>query len=109
MAHIGTMSQTISSHEPATGVPIWEGEAGDVTTEVARAADAWPHWAALPLTNRIETMRRFVNAVRGAEDALTDLIARETGKPLWEAQHEVAEIAGIQCLQPFLIIRIKPG
>ena len=86
------MSQTISSHEPATGVPIWEGEAGDVTTEVARAADAWPHWAALPLTNRIETMRRFVNAIRGAEDALTDLIARETGKPLWEAQHEVAEI-----------------
>jgi succinylglutamic semialdehyde dehydrogenase len=55
---------------------------------VARARAAWPAWAAKPLAVRIETMRRFANVVRGKLDAFADLIARETGKPLWEARTE---------------------
>jgi succinylglutamic semialdehyde dehydrogenase len=38
---------------------------------------------------RIETMRRVANVVRGKKDAFADLIARETGKPLWESATEV--------------------
>ena len=88
------MAATLTSHEPATGALLWQGEAGEVDAEVARAHAAWPRWAAQPIAYRIETLRRFVNVVRRHEDALTDLIARETGKPLWDARAEVAAVMG---------------
>lgn len=88
------MSALLTSIEPATGKTLWQGEAGDVDAEVARARGAWPRWAAQPIAYRIETLRRFVNVVRQQEDALVDLIARETGKPLWDARSEVAAVMG---------------
>lgn len=86
------MSADLLSYEPATGVLLWKGQAGDVDAEVERARNAWPKWAAQPIAYRIETLRRFVNVVRRHEDALVDLIARETGKPLWDARGEVAAV-----------------
>ncbi|ETI63781.1 succinylglutamate-semialdehyde dehydrogenase [Sphingobium sp. C100] len=86
------MVASLTSHEPATGVLLWQGEAGDVDMEVARARTAWPKWAAQPIAYRIETLRRFVNVVRRNEEALADLIARETGKPLWDARVEVSAV-----------------
>lgn len=86
------MAATLYSHEPATGVLLWQGAPGDVDAEVEAARKGWPRWAAQPIAYRIETLRRFVNVVRRHEDALTDLIARETGKPLWDARAEVAAV-----------------
>ena len=79
----------LTSTEPATGDTLWTGETGDVDAEVARARGAWANWAARPLAVRIETLRRFANVVRGNKSELADLIARETGKPLWESATEV--------------------
>ena len=87
------MSATeIISYEPATGAELWRGAVGDVDETVARARRAWPQWAAQPLANRIELMRRFVNEVRKEQDKFAELIARETGKPLWEARTEVESV-----------------
>ncbi|WP_150290239.1 succinylglutamate-semialdehyde dehydrogenase [Sphingobium estronivorans] len=86
------MSATLTSTEPATGAQLWQGTASDVEAEVARARAAWPKWAAQPIAFRIETLRRFVNVVRAHEEALADLIARETGKPLWDARTEVTAV-----------------
>ena len=80
---------SLISTEPATGVALWTGESGDADAEVARARSAWAGWAARPLAVRIETLRRFANVVRGRKDEFADLIARETGKPLWESATEV--------------------
>jgi succinylglutamic semialdehyde dehydrogenase len=85
---------TLSSTEPATGATLWTGESGDVDAEVSRARSAWAGWAARPLAVRIETLRRFANVIRGSKDALADLIARETGKPLWETATEVDAVVG---------------
>jgi len=82
----------LSSFEPATGERLWTGATGDPATAVARARAAWPAWAARPLSVRIETMRRFANAVRGKLEEFSDLIARETGKPLWEARTEAEAV-----------------
>lgn len=87
------MTEKLLSYEPATGSLLWE-EHSDVTAEVERAASAWMHWAAKPATFRIETMRRFANVVRAKEEELADIIARETGKPLWEAHTEVTAVIG---------------
>jgi len=77
------------STEPATSATLWTGSSGDPEAEVARARAAWSSWAAKPLAVRIETLRRFGNVVRGKKEAFADLIARETGKPLWESETEV--------------------
>jgi succinylglutamic semialdehyde dehydrogenase len=85
-------TQKFTSFEPATGRLLWEGEAGNVDEAIALARRAWPAWAAQPLANRIELVRRFANEVRKEQDTLADLIARETGKPMWEAKTEVESV-----------------
>ena len=82
----------VISWEPATGAQVWRGAVGDVDDAVARARRAWPGWAAQPHSNRIEMMRRFANEVRREHDRLANLIARETGRPLWEARGEVEDV-----------------
>ncbi|WP_425230338.1 succinylglutamate-semialdehyde dehydrogenase [Sphingomonas sp.] len=86
------MPATLQSFEPATGALLWEEAVGDVDVEVAAARAGWAAWAAQPLTYRVETLRRFANTVRGRADALAGTIARETGKPLWEAKNEVDSV-----------------
>ncbi len=81
------------SFEPATGVGLWRGPLGDAAAEGAAARMGQPGWAATPLAARIDTLRRFADAVRAAAEPFAELIARETGKPLWEATGEVASVA----------------
>src|SRR5436305_12943361 len=83
-------SATLVSTNPATGEMVWSGEIGDASAEVAAARAAWPAWAAHSLAYRIEALRRFANAVRKKEDKISELIARETGKPLADARTELA-------------------
>ncbi len=80
------------SYEPATGAELWRAPHGNVDELVARAREAWPAWASQPLATRIERMRRFANEVRKDQDEFAELIARETGKPLWEARTEVEAV-----------------
>lgn len=88
------MAATLTSTEPATGATLWTGEPGDVDAEVAAARGSWAGWAARPFAFRVETLRRFANTVRGKLEPFADLIARETGKPLWEARTEVEAVVG---------------
>ena len=88
------MADQLISTEPATGAEIWSGQIGDSTREVAAARAAWPEWAAHSVSYRSEALRRFANEVRKREQAFADLIARETGKPYWEAKTEVAAVVG---------------
>jgi len=83
------MTGTLVSTSPATAETIWSGEIGDAAAEVAAARAAWPAWAAHSHAYRIEAVRRFANVVRAKETEFAELIARETGKPLWEARTEV--------------------
>ncbi len=85
------MSELIS-FEPATGAELWRGRTSDVHTEVAKARSAWPNWAAASLSERIERVRSFSNRVRADLEQFADVIARETGKPLWEARTEVESV-----------------
>ena len=83
-AMTGPMAKTLTSIEPATGETLPTGAAGDPEAEEAAARAAWPAWAAQPLAFRVETPRRFANIVRAKLEPFADLIARETGKPLWK-------------------------
>jgi succinylglutamic semialdehyde dehydrogenase len=83
---------TLLSTSPATGDQIWSGSIGDAAREVAAARAAWPAWAAHSHAYRIEALRRFANVVRRREGEFSELIARETGKPLWESRTEVGAV-----------------
>jgi succinylglutamic semialdehyde dehydrogenase len=89
--HAGKGSRLVST-DPATGEEIWSGQIGDAAAEVAAARAAWPAWAAHSNAYRIEAVRRFANVVRKKEAEFSELIAHETGKPLWEAKTEVAAV-----------------
>ena len=86
------MAETLVSTEPATGREIWSSEVGDAAAEVAAARAGWPAWAAHSASYRMEALRRFANVVRSREAQFSELIARETGKPLWEARTEVGAV-----------------
>ena len=86
------MPGTLISTEPATGNEIWRGKASDVDAALGRAAEAKAGWAAQPLARRIELVRRFANEVLKHAEPFAELIARETGKPLWEARTEVEAV-----------------
>jgi succinylglutamic semialdehyde dehydrogenase len=92
VAERGPAGPTLVSTDPATGEEIWSGEIGDAAAEVAAARAAWPAWAAHSNAYRMEAVRRFANVVRKKETEFAELIARETGKPLWEARTEVASV-----------------
>lgn len=80
------------SYEPATGAVLWRGATSDVDAAVAAARAAWPNWAAAPLSDRIAIVRSFGNRVKADLESFADCIARETGKPLWEARNEVESV-----------------
>jgi len=88
------MSSTLRSHEPATGALLWEGQASEIAEEIARVRQAAGAWAARSLIDRVEILRRYANNVRGHEERFADLIARETGRPLWDAKAEVHALTG---------------
>ena len=86
------MAEMLTSTNPATGENVWSGTIGDALAEVAAARAAWPAWAAHSHAYRIEAIRRFANVVRTREAEFAELIARETGKPYWEARTEVGAV-----------------
>ncbi|MCU0891649.1 MAG: succinylglutamate-semialdehyde dehydrogenase [Sandarakinorhabdus sp.] len=81
------------STDPCTGEAIWQGATGGVAEAVARARAAAPGWARLPLDQRIAITRAFKAEVDARAEEFARLIARETGKPLWETRTEVASVA----------------
>ena len=82
-----------NSTDPMTGAVLWQGEDADVDAAVAAAREAQPVWALRPLAERIAVAQRFAEVVSANTDEFAGIIARETGKPLWEARTEVGTVA----------------
>jgi succinylglutamic semialdehyde dehydrogenase len=82
-----------ASHDPATGAPLWTGAAAgaaDVASAFGAARGAFVSWSALPFAGREAVVRRFAALLEEQREPLAALIARETGKVLWDARGEVA-------------------
>ncbi len=82
--------------DPASAEPLWQGQAADapqVAEAVAAARAAFVPWARLGLAARLEVIRRFAVLLGENKELLASVIARETGKPRWEALTEVATMS----------------
>lgn len=69
------------------------GSATEVDRAVRAAHAAQPAWAAAGAPVRAQALRRVAALVREREAELAPLQSRNTGKPLWEARLDVADVA----------------
>ena len=70
---------------PATGATIAElqqDDAQSISTKYLAARAAQPAWAAQPLPNRIDVLRRFRDALTNDVERLAAVLTSETGKPI---------------------------
>ncbi|SEL83161.1 succinylglutamic semialdehyde dehydrogenase [Kosakonia sacchari] len=77
---------------PVSHEALWHGfDASDAQVEEAyRAArNAFPAWAREPFSVRQAVVEKFASLLETNKAALAEIIARETGKPRWEAATEV--------------------
>ncbi|MFT9099133.1 MAG: succinylglutamate-semialdehyde dehydrogenase [Zymomonas mobilis subsp. pomaceae] len=83
----------IISKEPATGRVLWRGPIGTIEPTVQKARLALKAWSKTTLEERIHILERFAEIVQEKADIFGDIIARETGKPFWEARTEAQIVA----------------
>lgn len=88
-------SNGFTSFNPATGHPLWNGKAADslqVARAVAAARSAFPSWLKKTYADRLGFLEAFKDAVSQRQNELSELIAQETGKAMWDAKSEVAAV-----------------
>jgi succinylglutamic semialdehyde dehydrogenase len=68
----------------------WTASAVDGAVQAAR--QALPEWDRLGIEGRMPFLERFKAALAARKDALAEAIAREVGKPLWEAKTEAGAL-----------------
>ncbi|MGY6662269.1 MAG: succinylglutamate-semialdehyde dehydrogenase [Glycocaulis sp.] len=86
-----------ASLDPASGETVWSGNAAgpaDVRSAFAAARAAFADWALTDFETRRAIVERFGAILVERKEAFAELISRETGKPLWEAQGEAGAMAG---------------
>lgn len=91
------MSMRFQSICPATGEVVWDGVADDaesVATHLGEARAGFERWADTSLKSRIAALRTYAEKLGHRAEEFARLIARETGKPLWEARQEVGSMCG---------------
>jgi succinylglutamic semialdehyde dehydrogenase len=89
--------QPFESHNPSTGARLWQAasaNATDVDAAFKAARAAFEPWADLGFAQRCAFVRRFAGVLKERSETLALTIAREVGKPLWEARTEVAAMIG---------------
>ena len=80
-----------TSINPSDGSEIWAGSAAneaDVEAAFEAARQAFEGWSRTPLKDRMAIIARYKELALAAKEYMGELIARETGKQLWDAMGE---------------------
>ncbi|QQE13112.1 succinylglutamate-semialdehyde dehydrogenase [Planctomycetota bacterium] len=89
--------EPFQSIAPYENTSIWSGNfatESEVDIAVNAAYDAFEKWADLSFDDRLDCILRYREKLEANRDLLAQLIAQETGKPLWEAAQEVGAMIG---------------
>ncbi|QIZ77838.1 succinylglutamate-semialdehyde dehydrogenase [Ferrimonas lipolytica] len=85
------------SLNPANNLVVWQGNsanAAQVDNAVAAARAAQLDWYLAGLGARLAVIERFKALLEQNKESMAELIANETGKPLWETRTEAAAMIG---------------
>ena len=97
---------TFISTNPVTGELVWQGTVSDsvaVNAAVTKASAALNAWRETSFEARQTITERYAALVVARKQDFAELIARETGKSLWDALTEAGATAGkvALCLQAY--------
>ena len=76
-----------NSVNPSNGEVVWQGNGASpeqVSSAIEAARAAQIQWADMPIEQRITILENFVAQLKEHSEEFASIIARETGKPLWE-------------------------
>lgn len=82
---------TFDSTDPAHGDVLWQGTASnsdDVDRAFQVARNAFEGWSRTPIEKRLEIVMKYKALAQVAKDDMGLLIAKESGKVLWDATGE---------------------
>ena len=89
--------EIFQSVAPANGDLLWEGKmasAEDVEDALVTASAAFDEWRRKSREERVAIIQKFVDLLTDKKEDMALAIARETGKPLWDARTEAGAMVG---------------
>lgn len=89
--------EAFQSINAATQEVVWQGRAAteaQVKTAVKASKQAAKTWNIKPFAERRSAVLQFSKLLKARQEEVATLIAREIGKPLWEARTEAAAMVG---------------
>ncbi|CCN72506.1 succinylglutamate-semialdehyde dehydrogenase [Vibrio nigripulchritudo] len=89
--------EALASTSPYNGETIWEGKGAteeQVESAVDAARTAFLQWKKLPFVEREAVVLKFAELVKENSEEIATIIAKETGKPIWETRTEAGAMAG---------------
>ena len=89
--------EAFTSLSPYNQEVIWQGNgatAEQVNQAVSAAREAFVDWKKRPFAEREAIVLAFAEKVKENSEKIAEVIAKETGKPIWETRTEAAAMAG---------------
>lgn len=91
------LGEEFTSLSPYDNQVVWRGKgatAEQVEMAVKAARQAFVGWKTLSVAEREAVVLAFAEQVKENSEEIAQVIAKETGKPLWETRTEAAAMAG---------------
>ena len=89
--------EAMNSTSPYNNEVIWQGDSASpaqVEAAVSAARHAFLSWKKMTYAEREAIVLAFAEKVKENSEQVAEIIAKETGKPIWETRTEAAAMAG---------------
>ncbi|NOI15211.1 succinylglutamate-semialdehyde dehydrogenase [Vibrio hepatarius] len=89
--------EPMNSLSPYNNEVVWEGDSAtpaQVDAAVSAAREAFQSWKKLSFAEREAIVLAFAEQVKEHSEQIAEVIAKETGKPIWETRTEAGAMAG---------------
>ncbi|GLO59695.1 N-succinylglutamate 5-semialdehyde dehydrogenase [Vibrio sp. MACH09] len=94
---VAGQGEAIDSKTPYSNEVVWQGDSAtpaQVEQAVKAARGAFLQWKKLSYEQREEYVLAFAEEVKANSEEIAQIIAKETGKPIWETRTEAGAVAG---------------
>ncbi|QPK03199.1 succinylglutamate-semialdehyde dehydrogenase [Vibrio kanaloae] len=94
---VAGQGEAMTSVSPYNNEVVWQGDSAtpaQVESAVAAAREAFLVWKKLSFSEREAIVLKFAEKVKENSEEIAQIIAKETGKPIWETRTEASAMAG---------------
>ncbi|MEZ8063380.1 MULTISPECIES: succinylglutamate-semialdehyde dehydrogenase [Vibrio] len=94
---VAGQGEAMTSVSPYNNEVVWQGDSAtpaQVESAVAAAREAFLVWKKLSFSEREAIVLKFAETVKENSEEIAQIIAKETGKPIWETRTEAGAMAG---------------